>query len=527
MAFIIESPSAFDMRKALYHGASDKGEGSIGRFGTGMKYAIAVLLRFGCPYVKIETGPETWTFKKTEDGRIIGLLANELDPGGKPDVIDTMTHVNYGKRWLPWMAIREFVSNAIDAGGVRVCARAGVMFDTDHLKEEGTEYPITIADTVLDIFKTIETVITIPLPEDDQQTLIEVFENFSKYFLMPEEKERQLICRGDGIRYYINLMDDTRVYMNGVCVFQVNQRSCLKYEFDDIEINEERHVVDPYMMRYRIAYDIINSNSHKLIQYLIDNIKPGDFEESFNFFQGTEISKEWTSRIENLEIRLVSPEEQKFLETMKSIEANKTKVIPENFYALFRGKVPGARAFGSSTSYMDGSIVFEIDDITDCFAWADMMKSMSTAIEIMLNSSVIPRIPNMKEYVMNMLHIGWCYVDKSNSEKDSVVQINKETGKIKILFNASYWDRQDRCNDYEAMFRILMLKGLSNFEAMFLKAYISEEASIKATRRAFRDSEIGTMKPLRITRDKNPVFDDVALSIHDAWSEVGRKIEIV
>ncbi len=98
-----------------------EGSGNIGRFGTGLKYAIAGTLRLG-GWIEITTGEYTATFdtkpviirgKNFETIRASIQWKNK----GKPEVLLLGFTTDYGKEWKPWMYVRELLSNCLDEGG--------------------------------------------------------------------------------------------------------------------------------------------------------------------------------------------------------------------------------------------------------------------------------------------------------------------------------------------------------------------------------------------------------------------------
>lgn len=92
-------------------GVSVKNEGSIGYFGTGLKYAIAITLRYGGEFV-ILSGAKRYKFgvqtKRIKDKDFNIVTCNEKPLGFTTDV---------GKNWQPWMALRELISNCKDEKG--------------------------------------------------------------------------------------------------------------------------------------------------------------------------------------------------------------------------------------------------------------------------------------------------------------------------------------------------------------------------------------------------------------------------
>ena len=115
---IFQNPGLIDLRSVQIMGLNAKeSKNPIGQFGTGLKYAIAVLLRNNCQ-VSIWRGKEHFAFGKRKDT----LRGKEFDfvsmmtvkTGQEQDLGFTL---ELGKHWEPWMAIRELESNCRDEGG--------------------------------------------------------------------------------------------------------------------------------------------------------------------------------------------------------------------------------------------------------------------------------------------------------------------------------------------------------------------------------------------------------------------------
>lgn len=109
---IFENAGKIDIRAIKTFGVSVKeGENPIGFFGTGLKYAIAILLRHGHS-IAIQAGLEAYIFgvSKTTirgtDFQIVTMNGEEL--GFTTDV---------GKSWKLWMSYRELHCNCTDEGG--------------------------------------------------------------------------------------------------------------------------------------------------------------------------------------------------------------------------------------------------------------------------------------------------------------------------------------------------------------------------------------------------------------------------
>lgn len=99
-------------------------ENKIGQFGTGCKHGINILLRAGLDVIFF-LGKDKLTFfaqpKKLASGKVYNQICYELvRENGQEEMAETSMTLDFGE--IDWttniqMALREFVSNAIDAGG--------------------------------------------------------------------------------------------------------------------------------------------------------------------------------------------------------------------------------------------------------------------------------------------------------------------------------------------------------------------------------------------------------------------------
>lgn len=109
---VFKNEGILDINSIITFGVSVKEkESAIGFFGTGLKYAIAVLLRNGCD-ISIQSGEDVYDFG-TEELIVRGKSFPVITMNGKPLSFTT----EYGKTWELWQAARELYSNCIDEGG--------------------------------------------------------------------------------------------------------------------------------------------------------------------------------------------------------------------------------------------------------------------------------------------------------------------------------------------------------------------------------------------------------------------------
>ena len=119
MLIIFQNPGLIDLRAVQIMGLNAKdSKNPIGQFGTGLKYAIAVLLRTGCK-VSIFRGEDEYGFTTSKEefrGKTFDFVKMQLlCPAGHLENLGFTLEL--GKHWEPWMAIRELESNCRDEGG--------------------------------------------------------------------------------------------------------------------------------------------------------------------------------------------------------------------------------------------------------------------------------------------------------------------------------------------------------------------------------------------------------------------------
>lgn len=119
---IFRTPGLIDLRSFTVMGFNSKPRSAnpIGFFGTGLKYAIAVLCRLGTKPV-VYIGKDKYTFyTKTVDFRgkafeQVWMRSDRWKMRARNTELPFTTE--YGKNWKPWMVVRELESNTRDEGG--------------------------------------------------------------------------------------------------------------------------------------------------------------------------------------------------------------------------------------------------------------------------------------------------------------------------------------------------------------------------------------------------------------------------
>lgn len=113
------NPGEIDIRGATVAGLSVKSDEStaIGFFGTGLKYSISCILRWGGSII-IHSGLDSFHFSSKDlsfrDKNFKQVCMSGTELGFTTE---------YGKTWEPWQVFRELYANALDEGGNVSCNR--------------------------------------------------------------------------------------------------------------------------------------------------------------------------------------------------------------------------------------------------------------------------------------------------------------------------------------------------------------------------------------------------------------------
>lgn len=114
---VFRNKGLIDLAAVKTLGVSVKEAGAIGYFGTGVKFAIATILRGGGSVTLFRGKQEHRFGTSTEEVRGQEFEIVTLD--GQPLGFTTQL----GRDWRPWMAFRELACNALDEGGRYYCDR--------------------------------------------------------------------------------------------------------------------------------------------------------------------------------------------------------------------------------------------------------------------------------------------------------------------------------------------------------------------------------------------------------------------
>lgn len=182
---VFDTPTELDIAAITTFGLSAKDcDSPIGRFGTGLKYALAVLIREGAE-VTILSGMRTLKIAAEERAfRGDSYLAIVAEPAHEPR-FDLPFTSQLGRDWELWQAFRELYSNTIDEGG-----KAYRITRPDPAKDSKTQIVIAHAEFEA-IFDDREQIIIEdkPIWENDE---LAIFEGESKYTFYRNIRAREL-----------------------------------------------------------------------------------------------------------------------------------------------------------------------------------------------------------------------------------------------------------------------------------------------------------------------------------------------
>lgn len=221
----------------------------IGKFDSGLKYALVILLRHKLD-VKIVTNGITYTFdsfvqRDDKTGKTKEVLEIIQDTDGEIERIPTAFALNMGHEWKFWMAIRELYSNCLDENG-EVC----------------NDIPSNSYDTVISI------------TGNDQ--LQAVVDNWEYYFI----SKRSPICEMSDISVYGNEKDGhLRIYKSGILVYRDNKlKSRYVYDYPNADIDEMRVLKGGiYSVENEIGWAICGTSNVDFINSFFTN-PVGEFE---------------------------------------------------------------------------------------------------------------------------------------------------------------------------------------------------------------------------------------------------------
>jgi hypothetical protein len=256
---IFETKGALDLRAFDTFGINSKPNSTnpFGYFGTGLKYAVAVLLREGCK-VTLLTDKKQYRFFAGEmvfrDKKFEQCFYERKEPWGIRYVsrgkIQLPFTLELGKNWKLWQAYRELFSNTLDEGG------------TAYVSEDSPE------------------------PAKDKTYWVVEGDNFA------EEHERRFThtflpeSHSSGQDYGVQILprESDAIYYRGVRVYQLEEKAKCTYNiFSKLELTEDRTAKDFWQVLTAIKSALLTTDDESILKRAL-NVEGKEYlENSFDF----------------------------------------------------------------------------------------------------------------------------------------------------------------------------------------------------------------------------------------------------
>lgn len=242
---LFTTPEPIDLQAFTLHGASSKvKDNPIGKFGTGLKYAIAVLCREGLLVTMFRDGVVYRFYTKETEMRVSRFwqvhMRREtwLDGILKRGYIKLPFTTNFGINWKLWQVFRELQSNTMDEGGTtQIWTGFGVV---EGLRHES-------------IGKTLFLV--------EGERFVQEYLDRERTFLPGGLTQREGTDR-------IQILDrpSAHLYYRGMRVHDLETPSALTYNFlGDIELTEDRTAANYYSLTREIQQTLLGSQDEAII----------------------------------------------------------------------------------------------------------------------------------------------------------------------------------------------------------------------------------------------------------------------
>lgn len=217
----------------------------IGIFGTGFKFAIAIILRLG-GRILIRSGRNSYEFGTTEK-TIRGESFNLITVNGKELSFTT----ELGKYWEPWMAYRELHSNTLDEGGLITLLAE---YEAVETKEDETAIFVSC------------------------KQFVEAYEKRGEVFLDTEPLFSHGGCE-------IHHGESRSIFYKGVRIYDLpNWYSNFTYNITSpLDISEDRIAKYLHQLEDKISYCLLNLRNEKIIREIV-SAKSGSFEHQMCFY---------------------------------------------------------------------------------------------------------------------------------------------------------------------------------------------------------------------------------------------------
>lgn len=253
------TPGVLDLRSFTTFGVNAKPNSvsPFGYFGTGLKYAIAILVREGIP-VSVMTDLNVYSFYKEKSdfrGKEFELVRMRRENRSQQPFLTSFRDLPYttelGKNWKLWQVFRELHSNTMDEGGVTYVVNSASELE----------------------FCSDETAIVV-----ESEEYAEIYDNRHEIFLPDGLREARSSER-------IQVLDrpSDYVFYRGVRVLDLKKPSRMTYNFlQDVELTEDRTAKNPFILEMWIRR-MLATTEEETLAVKAATADPDSFEGSLDY----------------------------------------------------------------------------------------------------------------------------------------------------------------------------------------------------------------------------------------------------
>lgn len=245
MYVIFNTPTLLDMRAITMFGMNSKPNTTnpIGYFGTGLKMAIATLVRNKIR-VRIFVGHKEWEFGVKDidfrDKEFQQIIARRRDSAFMAwRTIELPFTTELAKNWELWMAFRELESNTRDENGITF---AQTHDDWDTMLSDHTTIVVGPSQKFAEVYENIDTIF---LPEGSSE--------------ISHTEQLQIL---DAPSHYL--------YYRGMRVHKLSLPSVLTYNWrSPLSLTEDRTLKDEWSIPYWLVNHLVNLGDEALIEKIM------------------------------------------------------------------------------------------------------------------------------------------------------------------------------------------------------------------------------------------------------------------
>lgn len=228
---VFQNKGIIDTRAITTFGISAKDPSNpnpIGYFGTGLKYAIAVLLREGFK-ITIWAGHEKLEFTEKKE-EVRGEIFNIVCMNGQPLGFTT----SLGKKWELWQAFREIYSNCLD--------ESGDTYSSDEIPDA----------------QEFETLICV-----EGEAFVEVYEARNEIFIQGDP-----LCETNHAK--IHGGSSNHVFYRGVRIATFKNPLMYRYNISNhLDLTEDRTIKYNWQINDTIVDTVLSSDDEKFIKSIL------------------------------------------------------------------------------------------------------------------------------------------------------------------------------------------------------------------------------------------------------------------